>query len=468
MNEYNIISEFMKEVQMYFPESMMDKINDEIALLEGSSFQINDIEITKSVKHYLLIMQYLQTKDNYIYTSDLEKISEVFNPESISITLFDAVNNGVFDTIKNDKINLATIDQDDRIRILMKFTGSLEEKHLIEKWIDAELEAQEVVDLCTSKNFLSAYMYVIGIKYLQSIYVDCPKSEYDELKELKRVFVARNIYKQYQKQYKLLKAVWGKNIFKRCMYRLMANNYLKDNTWDKYVPLLFYFYIYEYSSSGDSWSHVIDFLGLQFKNNPKEMSLFLKFMSIPEEKGGSLYVNDFCDAVEAYYNSIGESLPFDFSILPSRCTPECDTDESHKDWYEKVPKIKYQGCDNYLFRYLGKLYDRLVEKDWIEKDKKHTFIYRLSGYGFPLNLEIGIDWKGKGRELGFVILALYNYYDIEQDLIVSPRYSKIQAYFGVEGNIKSGLDKWETNKTWHKIERMLEDCGFTSLKPIKG
>ena len=53
MNEYNIISEFMKEVQMYFPESMMDKINDEIALLEGSSFQINDIEITKSVKHYV-------------------------------------------------------------------------------------------------------------------------------------------------------------------------------------------------------------------------------------------------------------------------------------------------------------------------------------------------------------------------------------------------------------------------------
>ena len=155
----------------------------------------------------------------------------------------------------------------------------------------------------------------------------------------------------------------------------MANNYLKDNTWDKYVPLLFYFYIYEYSSSGDSWSHVIDFLGLQFKNNPKEMSLFLKFMSIPEEKGGSLYVNDFCDAVEAYYNSIGESLPFDFSILPSRCTPECDTDESHKDWYEKVPKIKYQGCDNYLFRYLGKLYDRLVEKDWIEKDYLHLPVY---------------------------------------------------------------------------------------------
>lgn len=100
--------------------------------------------------------------------------------------------------------------------------------------------------------------------------------------------------------------------------------------------------------------------------------------------------------------------------------------------------------------------------------QKNTFIYRLSGYGdVPFNLEQGIKWLGTGRELGFLILALYNHYDKEQGLVVSPPYSKVQAYFGVEGNIKSGLDKWETNKTWHKIESMLEDCGFTSLKPIK-
>lgn len=470
---YNFILSCLKVIVSQFPDNVIDNVNKQIDELLELEFNEHMLKKTNAIKTYLLIQQYLASKRPEMYPDMVEGMLQGIGDMPIIEAMCSDPFVEKYMTQKYEPFDPNTLDSEIKAKMLMNFDGSYEERKLLRKGIDSDLTKEELSVLTSSPKFRSALVFSIKTHEAQDFFTEM-QNEYDEniewlykeVDDLKDIYISSCLYNSYRIQFEKVKNLCGIHFLDSCIAAILVSPV--DSVIKEYYDIVYYLNIYENTLSPNSWSYVKEYLDGELSDDPQSKALFIDFLSIPEEDGGSPYVNDFCDAVEAYYEEIGESLPFDFSILPSRCTPECDTDESHKDWYEKVPKIKYKGGDNYLFRYLGKLYDRLVEEKWIEADRKNTFIYRLSGFGdVPFNLEHSIKWLGTGRELGFLILALYNHYDKEQDKVTSPRYSKVQAFFGVEGNIKSGLDKWGTNKTWHKIKCMLEDCGFISLKPVK-
>lgn len=332
------------------------------------------------------------------------------------------------------------------------------ERNLFIDFLNKLNEDHENVKVPAFLNEQAAIVKLMVYCYLSSKDRFTP-SEYNRHTTIKAMKVARQV-EHFQTEYSIIKQFVQNDFF---AFASLCNISDIDGCNDEFCTVVGSFFLY-FLLYDNNWKEY--FWGSFFKNmlQNNQYIAFIKFLM---NKGDDPKVNVFCDELEEYYKSIGEPSPFDLSILPNRYVVKSDMDKSHKKWFEKISEVKYGGVDNKLYQKLGKLYDYLLEKGWIELGKKNTFIYRLSGFGdVPFNLEHGIKWLGKGTELGFLILALYNHYNKERDLVVSPPYEKIKKYFGEEGNIRGVSNKWINSKTWHKIKCMLEDCGFENLDPI--
>lgn len=107
--------------------------------------------------------------------------------------------------------------------------------------------------------------------------------------------------------------------------------------------------------------------------------------------------------------------------------------------YYKIPSIKIAGdnkqSDNQLYKCLQSLYESLYAQSFFEKPCKEAFIYRLSGFNRPQNLEI--RWIGPKAYLGKIIRCLYE----DQERYQKSPYTKIASFMGLTNSNLAGAGK---------------------------
>ena len=126
-----------------------------------------------------------------------------------------------------------------------------------------------------------------------------------------------------------------------------------------------------------------------------------------------------------------------------------------------------------MYYSLSNLYDKLVSEEYSLLDQdtpKELFVYRFSGLlpsGSNSSLIFNqiMKWNGKKAILGNLIRALYE----KGDLNDSPKYRKIQAFFGMDEKTNLAEAKNRTHRT-NSVKttlKILEGCGFIKVDVFK-
>ena len=155
-----------------------------------------------------------------------------------------------------------------------------------------------------------------------------------------------------------------------------------------------------------------------------------------------------------------------------------DNVPNHLNWFEKIPDSKVKGksdeaIKNAMYYSLSNLYDKLVSEEYSLLDQdtpKELFVYRFSGLlpsGSNSSLIFNqiMKWNGKKAILGNLIRALYE----KGDLNDSPKYRKIQAFFGMDEKTNLAEAKNRTHRT-NSVKttlKILEGCGFIKVDVFK-
>lgn len=216
-----------------------------------------------------------------------------------------------------------------------------------------------------------------------------------------------------------------------------------------------------YEAYSDNWKKALfeDRLREQC-NNPVNA---LKFANALKSQK---YCKEFCREYEDYIEEKGIRPLFNTRIVvPVIPDLETDKDESHKNWFVEVDRVKAKdGKKKSLYNALYSLYEWLKGEGYIsEKTSVDLFIYRFSGYLAPKPLEHKISWNGNMNVLAFIFKCLYTRKD--GGSIIKPPYKKLSEFFIPELSNGSQLAGSLDRKKQIDIIQKLELFGFKNVNP---
>jgi len=222
-----------------------------------------------------------------------------------------------------------------------------------------------------------------------------------------------------------------------------------------------FFFITYYEAYSDNWKKTIfeDMLREQC-NNPVNALKFANALKTQK------YCREFCREYEDYIEEKGIRPLFNTSIVvPVIPDLETDKDESHKNWFVEVDRVKAKdGKKKSLYNALYSLYEWLKGEGYIsEKTSVDLFIYRFSGYLAPKPLEHKISWNGNMNVLAFIFKCLYTRKD--GGSIIKPPYKKLSEFFIPELSNGSQLAGSLDRKKQIDIIQKLELFGFKNVNP---
>ena len=208
---------------------------------------------------------------------------------------------------------------------------------------------------------------------------------------------------------------------------------------------------------------------------------FVRFLNLPVEEGGSLYVEEFCDAMEQYCgeNSIRPMIPL--NLVKRRNKKELVRDNNTYDdtQYVRVLNCKLPRCsgkdknevDKTLYGKLKMLFDLLVKEGYIENSSSDLFIYRLSGLNRPDDNIIAqgvrcMNVKGLAYVLrGLCSSSIEKFPSSTLNKFFKTKKGNIPN-FSSGTNVQAGDLKKLANKKLSEAIKMLRECGFENVEDI--
>lgn len=181
--------------------------------------------------------------------------------------------------------------------------------------------------------------------------------------------------------------------------------------------------------------------------------------------GVKKYSNEILNNKKSYDGDILEDIVFSLleAVKKTDTTFETAFDTNgvnKKDFYRIAPrKIDVQTPSSYqLYKRLEALYESLNSQNCFNKPCKDAFIYRLSGFQRPENLEI--EWVGAYAFLGKIIRCLYEDKETDQ----KPPYKKIAEFMGLPNkNLADAKNAKKGKADTERVIKLLKDCGFTNV-----
>lgn len=181
--------------------------------------------------------------------------------------------------------------------------------------------------------------------------------------------------------------------------------------------------------------------------------------------GVKKYSNEILNKKTLYDGKILEEIAFSLeeAVEETDTTFETAFDTNgvnKKDFYRIAPgKIEVQNPSSYqLYKRLEALYESLNSQNCFNKPCKDAFIYRLSGFQRPENLEI--EWVGANAFLGKIIRCLYE----DKETGQKPPYKKIAEFMGLHNkNLADAINAKKGKADTDRVIKLLKDCGFANV-----
>lgn len=250
----------------------------------------------------------------------------------------------------------------------------------------------------------------------------------------------------------------------------------KDNVLSH---LFFFVFVYALGYK-DDWQR--SFFGYVFgAMGESQKTGFVRFLNLPVEEGGSLYVEEFCDAMEQYCGENGIRPMIPLNLVKRRNKKELVRDNNTYDdtQYVRVLNCKLPRCfgkdknevDKMLYDKLKKLFDLLVKNGYIENSSSDLFIYRLSGLNRPDDNIVAKSVRCMNvKGLAYVLRGLCSSSKEKFPSSTLDKFFKTKKgntpNFSSGTNVQVGDLKKLVNKKLSEAIKMLRECGFENVEDI--
>lgn len=318
------------------------------------------------------------------------------------------------------------------------------------------------------------YKRIILLSYfVYSILAEEKKKDWSEEKMMCKLEIAQHLHSErfnlfskvssiYSSDDEYNQTILGLSLFARRKYEIEIRK------------LLEYTYLYGLVY-GEDWMRTL-LVDIPGELDSLQRLSFVNFLNLSEKKGGSPYVEEFCDAMEkyCYENNIEPAIPLN---LVNRRTAKLVRNGS-KGEYVRVLSRKLKGVnmdpakeDRILYGNLKKLYCKLIEEGILDETADEgLFIFRLSGLNKPNELTNNLSVKDSTK-LGLVLRCLCS------DLLNVFHSKKISKFFITdkckEPNFSANTKvtpkemKEPIPKTnFYYVVKLLEDLGFCNVTDV--